>query len=303
MSRGRELVGDVIPFTSPPYGLLSPATTQLDLPGRKWRLGIVWEPLCPQADGTINPCATLPVDDEPREASDKAATTEWDVRGATPFTAYASIECSAPGMWEVLPASVRAALTRSEETFIEHAFWTGNAAFDSDPGTDGAVLPHLASDTEVIDGQDLMQPAATVVTDVPQPIAVAIGMLESAMAECYHGVATLHVPLRLGALMARDNLLDTRGGTARTPTGSKIVLGAGYPGTAPDGTSEDGVSWIFATGEVFYQRAEAQDIGTRVESLDRSDNTVRLITERDYVIGWDCCLLAIPVIDEAEETS
>jgi hypothetical protein len=60
--------------------------------------------------------------------------------------------------------------------------------------------------------------------------------------------------------------------------------------------SED-VRWIFATGEVFYRRGDIWQ-PTSVESFNRGNNTVRAMAERTYVLGWDCCLFAVPVLIE-----
>ena len=166
-----------------------------------------------------------------------------------------------------------------------------------------SVWPHLAANVAVADSDDLLQPAATVVTAIPQTIEVGIGMLEAAMRECYPGVATLHVPIRLGALLAEAYLIEPRAGVMYTSSvGSKVVLGD-YPGTAPDGTSTDGVTWVYATGAVFFQREAAPHTFTPVESFDRDVNTLSMIAERTYVVGWDCCLLAIPILNGEDVSS
>lgn len=293
MSRGRFLIGSgALPFTAPSFDLLSTAT-QLDLPDARWKMGITWEPLCPESTGTYDPCTAI-VDNagaaEPAPAPpEKAATTEWQIRGATPFTAYSRIDCSPVGQWDQLSSVNQQALVRSESRFVETAFWSGVA------GGQTVVFPHLAADTAMSDGEDLMQPAATVVTATPQNIATGIGMLEDAMRDCYPGVATLHMPVRLAALAAEAYLLTSRAGRMFTTSlGSKVVIGD-YPGTAPDGSSTEGVTWMYATGEVFYAR-DREPTGFRaVDAFDHAVNTVEMLAERTYVIGWDCCLLAIPI--------
>lgn len=296
MARGRLLIGSgTLPFTAPTFDLLSTAT-QLDLPDGHWRMGLTWEPLCPESSGTYDPCAAV-VDnageaDQAPAPPAKSATTEWQVRGATPFTAYSSIECSPVGQWDQLSEANQQALIRSEARFVETAFWSGAVAGQT------VVFPHLAADSVVEDGADLLQPAATVVTDTPQEIAVGIGMLEDAIRDCYPGVATLHMPIRLAALAAEAHLTASRSGVMYTTSiGSKVVVGD-YPGTGPDGvTPDDGVTWLYATGEVFFMREPTPTRFSTVESFDRASNTVTVIAERTYVIGWDCCLFAIPILN------
>jgi hypothetical protein len=296
VARGRFPIGSgALPFTAPSFDLLSTATP-LSLPDARWKMGITWEPLCPEASGTYDPCTALvdnaeaPGDAVPAPGPpEKSATTEWQIRGATPFTAYSRIDCSPVGQWDQLSDVNRQALIRSESRFVETAFWSGVA------GGQTVVFPHLAANAEVSDGEDLLQPAATVVETTPQTIAVGLGMLEDAMRDCYPGVATIHMPIRLAALAAEASLIAARSGVMYTTTiGSKVVIGD-YPGTGPDGTAADGVTWMYATGEVFFAR-DQQPTGFRpVDSFDRAVNTVEMLAERTYVIGWDCCLLAMPI--------
>lgn len=300
MARGRYPLGSAfLPFTAPQFDLLSTAT-QLDPPDARWKMGITWEPLCPESSGTYDPCTAVVDNAEaPGEATEapeppvKAATTAWQIRGATPFTAYSRIDCSPVGQWSDLSETNQQALIRSEARFVETAFWTGVA------GGQTVVFPHLAADTEVSDGEDLLQPAATVVTTAPQGIAAGIGLLEDAMRDCYPGVATLHMPIQLAAMAAEAHLIAPRAGIMYTTSvGSKVVIGD-YPGTAPNGQPDPDapppVTWMYATGEVFYARDREPTRFRAVESFDRNVNTMEVLAERTYVLGWDCCLFAIPI--------
>lgn len=306
MARGRLPIGSELPYTPAQYDLLSTATF-LDLQDAHWQMGINWVPNCPEVSGALDACLALTADGEdgteenPAEliAVDldgntvKSPTSGWAIRGATPFTVYARIDCSPVGTWDEISARTEQALTRAEATAVEQAFFSGILPDQ----TDETVYPHLASENYVVDGEDLMQIPAEVVSETPVTPQVGIGLLEHAMRQCYPGVATLHMPLSMAALMGNLDLSEVRAGTVRTRAGSKVVFGAGYPGTAPDGTDTPGVSWIYATGDVFYQRDAVRRF-TPVESLDRTVNTVQMIAERTYVIGWDCCLMAVPVITD-----
>lgn len=299
MSRGRFLInGEPTSFTAPQYGLLSsPAVQGLDLTTSHWKMGVVWDEFCPATEGTYDPCIAITTNDigavtDAPPPTPKAPTFDRSTRGATSFTAYASIQCSPVGSWDELPEWGRLGLQRSEEQFVENVFWTGVAQ----SGGGETVFPHLAADQDVIDGDEFIQPAATIVTTVPQTLEVGIGMLEQAARDCYPGAATIHAPLRLGSLFAEHYNIVTRGGTAQTVIGSTIILGAGYPGTSPAGTTTAGVSWVYATGPVFYMRDAAVQF-RREDSLDRRVNTVTIITERTYVVGFNCCLLAIPILN------
>jgi hypothetical protein len=299
VARGRFPIGSgSLPFTAPQFDLLSTATP-LNPPNARWKRGITWEPLCPEADGTYDPCTAIVDNAEaPGEAvlapapPEKSATTGWSIRGATAFTAYSRIDCSPVGQWDQLSDVNRQALIRAEARFVETAFWSGVV------GGQTIVFPHLAYSGPVIfDGEDLMQPNPVVVEATPQTIAVGLGMLEDAMRDCYPGVATIHMPIRLAALAVEAHLIAPRSGVMYTTTiGSKVVIGD-YPGTAPDGTTSPGATWLFATGEVFFARDSAPTVFATVESFDRNVNTVEVLAERTYVIGWDCCLTAIPILN------
>ncbi len=72
--------------------------------------------------------------------------------------------------------------------------------------------------------------------------------------------------------------------------------GGGYPGTAPDGSAPAyGVNWMYITGAVFGYRSGIKLNGTKIEHFDRSVNTLKVIAERTYVLGWDCCQFGVAV--------
>lgn len=298
MSRGRfQIDSTSLPFTPSAYGLLSPATTSLELANAKWRMGLQWQAFCPNAEGTYGECT------EPEgtpEAAAKGETWEYLTRGATPVTVYSRADCAPVGQWDELSDRNRQALIRSEERELERIFWTGAAEEGSGNTT---VFPHLAANAEVVDGDDTLQIPATLVSNVVQEMVIGLGMLEAAMRRCYSGVATIHMPIRLASIAVDHHLIEARNGVMYTTTvGSKVIIGE-YPGTGPDGTEPPaGQTWMYATGEVFYQREPAPHSFTAVESFDRDVNTLSMIAERTYVFGWDCCLFAVLILNGEDTT-
>nr|AMP54370.1 hypothetical protein [uncultured bacterium] len=227
---------------------------------------------------------------------EKDPTTEWQTRGANPFTVYTRLDCAPVGMEEDLPQSTIEALTRAEEYAVEQAFWTGVTT-----GADTAtVYPHLAALEEYVDSSGvLMQPAATIITETPLEATDALGAIERALGDCYPGGGMIHVPAGLAARFGADSLVTARAGIQHTTLGNKVVFGRGYDGSGPDGSDDPGVSWIYATSDVFYQRSELEDHNF-TEIFDRESSTIRALVERTYVVAWDCCLLAVPVIDAGD---
>jgi hypothetical protein len=241
------------------------------------------------------------------EPSVKDANVDSVLRGATPFTPYVRFDCSPVGNEEARRVA-NDALARSEAWQVERAFWTGVA-----DGQD-VIFPHLAANAEVEDGQEtLLQTAASpVVTGGAVDIVSGLGLLEQALADCYGGVGVIHVPAKLLPTLDGNGLLrpvqgrDVGSGQfgrqLQTLNGNLVAIGAGYPGTGPDGTDPgDDASWMYATGAVFMYRSEAK-IHTDAQSLNRDNNTLEMIAERTYVLGWDCCHLAV-LVNLGESTS
>lgn len=280
------------PTTAPaPYGLLSVVQARYNEPDPHWRNGVNYQPLCGVGNSGgggftyDDACVT--------GAPTKAATASLVTRGATPFAAYAEVDCSpVGGFWDDAEARAADALTRSEAWQVERAFWTGSA-------TNGYVVyPHLAANAVVNDSAlsstVLLQSAATTVTGVALDPAEGLGRLEQALADCYDQQGVIHIPAGLIPSFDARGLIKASGQQLKTLNGNLVAAGNGYPGTAPDGTSTTGVLWIYATGQVFAYRSE-QIRFRREDSFDRSENTLKQIAERVYVLGWDCCHFAIPI--------
>ena len=286
MAGARQII-DPPAFTPLPYGLWD--SIQHPTPsGPHWQQGITWLERCPDGDTTYDECLTVTGTGAPPEPAAKTGNVEQTYRGATPFTVYAEFECSAVGVGGA--ESVAAdALARVEQQQVEAAFWTGTA------GAQAVVFPHLAADTEVVDSQDIvLQPVASpAVTGAD--VAHALGELEAELADCYAGQGLIHVSREALPTLAAWNLIAERDGRLYTTGGNLVVVGGGYTGSGPDGSAPAaGTTWIYATGAAFGYRSDVFFTDVR-ESLDRSENTIRMIAERTYVIGFECCLLAAQI--------
>jgi hypothetical protein len=271
-------------FTTLPYGLWDAAQKPaLDNP--HWRQGVTWIEHCPIGATTYDECLSVTGTGEPPAPAGKTDNVDQTFRGATPFTVYAEFDCSPVGVAEAESAATDA-LARVEQQQVEAAFWTGAA------GGQTVVFPHLAADTEVLDVQGIvLQPAATTaVTGVDA--ARALGELEDQLGDCYAGQGIIHIPRSVLPTFAAWNLVIERDGRLYTPGGNLIVVGGGYTGTAPDGSAPAaGTAWIYATGAVFGYRSDVFFTSVR-DSLDRAENTVKMLAERTYVLGFECCLIA-----------
>lgn len=275
-------------FTPLQYGLLSVAQPVDDLDPH-WQLGVQYQPTpCDSALITLGQCPSV------TGFGKDSSSDGLPARGAQPFTLYASTPCSPVGFWATAEAEATAAFLAGEARALERAFWSG--VVDTPSGE--LVYPHLAADTAVFDGTgfvNLQQVATIVVTGVD--IVEGLGALEGALADCYGGVGAIHAPREALAHFAANYLVRPVGQQLQTFGGIPIAFGAGYDGSGPDGSAAPaGSAWIYATGAISMRRNPSITITSdREAALDRSVNTLQLIAERTYVIGWDCCLLAVQV--------
>lgn len=303
MAGPRQIV-DPPTFTPHRFGLLSVVQTPSPT-GPHWQNGVTWSSFCldeGMGDTTYDECIATtgsPEGDVP-EPSAKATNVEHTLRGATPFTAYVRFDCPPVGNADAQRVATDA-LAQSEMYQVERTFWTGIV--------DGQTLafPHLAADAEVVDndGIVLQVVASPVATGAPLDIISALGLLEQGLADCYGGTGVIHVPVKLLPLLDAAELVHPVGGRdvssgqfgrqLQTLNGNLIAVGAGYPGTGPDGTDPgDGASWMYATGPVFMYRSGAQ-VTPFTSAINRENNTIEMIAERTYVLGSDCCVVAVQV--------
>lgn len=289
-------------FSPLPFGLLSSLSSTFRNPSNShWQFGVNYEPVCAQGGTTFGDCFAVSGTGlgAVGEPTAKAATTAISQRGATPFTVFAEVDCSAPGFFDRAEEIIGDAFTQSEQWQVERAFWTGLADGQS------VVYPHLAANTAVVDDFGItLQIAATTVSggvSTPLDIVEALGFLESELADCYDGVGVIHAPRVLLPSFAEATLITRENDHYVTPNGNIVVFGAGYPGTSPAGASSSGSVWMYATGAMFIYRSDVSVLpvhptgGRGENSFSRANNTVKAIAERTYVIGWDCCLRAVNV--------
>ena len=273
-----------------PYRLVNAVDWRTDGDSH-WKNGIQWQSLCGMASTTLEPCVTggaLPL---------KIDTGGTEARGASAFTVYAEVDCSAPGGgWERGIEDATRLLEMTESYAVEQAFWTGRAA-----NINNAVYPHLAANTVQTNNAAgdgfytlTLQTAATVVTGGTGVAAViGFGALEAAIAACNNGVSVIHVPMIAIPSLLSKMLLVKQGNQLRTITGNVVVPGAGYANTGPDGSpAAVGQAWLYGTGAMFGYRGDVRTF-SRETSLDRNVNTLKAIAERTYVLGFECCHYAV----------
>jgi hypothetical protein len=282
------------PAPSPaPFGLLETLGPAVESGGdNHWQAGVLYQALCPQGGSTYAPCVAVTGIGEPPPPPAKADNVDLNLRAATPFTVFAYFECSPIGREDV-DSLAEQALARVEGWQAERAIWSGQA------GGQQVVFPRLAAAAAVTGGgpapgqtYQLQSAAVTPVAGTLSPGA-ALGALEGALADCYRGQqGVIHAPQAAVDTLAAARLIERRGAQLQTVAGNLVVAGGGYPGTSPAGAAPAaGTAWLYATGRAFYYRGAVRTIPLR-ESIDRAANTARLLAERTYLAGWDCCHFA-----------
>lgn len=169
-----------------------------------------------------------------------------------PFTVYAYNDDAVPGHTLVEhEANAIARLTAGEQLAAEKHLWTQIATAAGAPTNLTAFN-----------------------------LKYALGWVEQALAERYGSTGVIHMS-RLAAIMARD-LLRVEGARLTTYGGTPVVAGGGYDVV---GATTPTTATIFATGPLVMYRGE---VDTRQNAVDKAINSVSIIAQRDYVLGWDC---------------
>lgn len=265
-----------------PYGLLSVASIQTESDVH-WQNGVWFEPdTCERAGITTSICAATGTGTKP-------VTSTMDLRASSPFTVYTLPQCSAVGyLPDQAERRAAGALTSGEARAVEREFWTGEFG----------TVPHLAANAAVTDTDgSSIQTAATVIVSGGVDVVEGIALIEEQLSICYGNEGVIHVPPSVFTHMMWASVAIRDGARMRTPSGHLIAVGAGYPGTSPSGAAPAaGTRWIYATGAINVWRSGIFFAGrTPADILDRSRNSVVMVAERTYVIGWDCCHFALPI--------
>jgi hypothetical protein len=280
------------PLRTPPSSTLVDYVQWVDDPDPHWQAGITYPVLCGGASTTTDWCVISGVAGVPNPT--KSATSDRDHRGARPFTIYAEMDCSPVGFWDDAENNVRQQFNISESWALERVFWTGDAA-----GVDELVLPHLAENTQVLDPLDpmiVLQTAASIPVTGTLDIVEGLTALEQYIGDCYTSVALIHAPIAAFEAMVANYLVRQVNGRWQTYKGNWVVPGYGYPGISPAGAAPAaGTTWLYATGALMGYRSGIRQVGSQTDSFVRSVNTLKMIVERTYVLGWDCCHGAVLV--------
>jgi hypothetical protein len=287
LTRPRRLV-PAPGFQQTPYGLFSVIDDWRS--SDHWRWGVEWESNCSTTETIeLDPCS-------PSVTGGFPSTGNRIWKGANAFRVYAEISCSPVDFYARAQDLANEAMTRNEQWEVERTLWEGTTR--SAYGQTVSSYPRLASNSNVGTGapRDVyLQTAATVVSGGVYDPKVGLGVLEDALGACYNGRGVIHVPQMLIPGLAGAGLLIRGVDGLSTHNGNRVVAGAGYSGSGPDGVEPSGASkWMYATGPLLGYRSSI-GFNPPETNLDRSVDTVTTLAWRDYLVGWDCCHFGVQV--------
>lgn len=237
------------------FGLYSIADMGADT-GR-WDLGVEFEPLSGErATLRIADC----VDDYTPQLDLRAG--EERVEGV-PFVVVGSYECAAQSR-PIEEARERAALHLSsgEERAVELAISSGQVA----------TAPNFttANDLTPVGGAS---------------VQVGVGLLEEALYDTQASIGAIHAPRSASVLFADRSAASRFGQHMETPVGTMVSFGA-YRNLGPNGEDPNGGYWVYATGMPTVRRGEVFTQPDEDSWLDRSNNIVAIMVQRDVLVTW-----------------
>lgn len=266
----------------PPVSILNAATV---LRGNgDWENGYDYQPETCGTGGKFDPCnvgeslalSNFP-DLQPRVVVD-------------PVGIWAGQDCSTLGLQaRDLAAIVRRLLEAQTPTLIEDELWTGAESIIAAGGDpDVATNPRLARE---YDGET----GAQEITEGPTSIVAALGCLEAALSSCGGiGRGLIHVPVYVVPFMFANNLVRAEGPIIVTQSrGHVVVPGAGYDGSAPDGTpAATNATWLYGTGPVTIRLGDIEVPGiddAPAAVVNRTRNHEELRALRSLGLSFDPC--------------
>lgn len=268
---------DTTPVTPYRFGAMT-AFTVLDRPDsddeNHERNGIYYKsPFCAGVNTFVDDCDVNNVVPKTPTDVDRDAVVV-----GCPFHLYAYLSCRSTTLAQML-IDARTALDIGEQRGVEANVWSQVLA------TANSVIVNTA-------------PGAAGALGVTSGLAA----LESRMADCYGGQATIHANRGIANYAAEQYQLEKQGAAAFTPLGSRWAFYAGNDDTlGPDASvTPAGHTWIYATSQLTLRRFPVnvpQDVDhiLSITPAGAVTNEPIVIAERTYVPSIECCAFAVLV--------
>ena len=236
----------------------------------RWDLGVEFEPLTGER-------AALRVADCVDDYTPQVELREGEglVEGI-PFVVVGSYVCKAQSR-PIEEARERAALhlTSGEERAVELAISSGAVSAE----------PNFTTATD-------LTPAGG-----PLTLTRGIGLLEEALYELSPSEGAIHAPRAASAKFSDRAAAQRYGQHMETVLGTNVAFGA-YRNLGPNGETADGGFWLYATGTPTVRRGDVFTQPDEDSFLDRANNTVAIMAQRDVLVTWGGPTLAVLVENE-----
>lgn len=265
---------------APKYGLLNTATVVVE-DDERWGNGAQVYAYPTDTGYSHDPCSTGSFRTKRAAAAPPLPTFES-------FTAYLPETCTSSRIvsQEVFTARAQLAFGARESAIYESVLAHGGAL-------NGSGQPYMGdSNLVVLNGGTATSPAES------------LALLEEAIGRTYVQGLIHATPDTIIAWTFPGPSIDREGNHLETRNGTSVVSGDGYIDVVPDthaGALTSRQAWAFATGPVEIRReARIRILPDELsQALDRSQNIVTYLAERDALITWDTFLQVGVLVDRS----
>lgn len=268
--------------------------------GDRWEMGFTWRPeTCAEAALWDTSCGASASNTKSADFSEPSPLVQ------TPITVYTKYECQIGG--NLLPDNMRRptdTLNNGVSKELENEFWTGVSGYSN---------WSLVNNTPTATGNAVGSTGG--ILNPGQSVTPGYGLVSLAQAASNCGIGTrgmIHAPVMVAEAWAALNYLDrepnpdapndrerdllvTRG------RGDIVIVGAGYAGTGPGGTSPaTGSAWAYFTPMVGVRLSEVMFPSTEPETIiDRAKNLGTYLAEMRAATQVDSCCAFATLINVA----
>jgi hypothetical protein len=282
MAYDNGLVTDLTASEPALYGVLSPAASVVTDTSSDWARGVEFETLNCATNIRLSAICSTASSVEVVEAVDGRLYSKY-----MPFAIETDFQCSTFGFeHRDYEGVARDFMEAAQQKAIERELWTGASA-----KLQSAVWNSGQHGGDAFPNRWLASPSAVDVTPTPGTavkVKYGLALLEAALGTCGAGIrGTIHATRGVASVL---NLKD-KNGALRTSLGNTVIAGAGYTGSAPNGTAPTGTQvWMYATGPVSVRLGPITATpDQRRQSVDLSNNTVKVYATRPAAVSWDSC--------------
>lgn len=191
------------------------------------------------------------------------------IGSADMFTVYGSYKCSTIGnTLDHAQEQAEANLVAQEESAAESQLW-----------------------------DQIVADSPTTVSSAGDPVT-AVALLEGFLADNYGSLGVIHASKAAATALIAAGVVYSDGNDLYTMLGTPVVAGGGYPGTDnTDSTPKSGSEYIAASPSLFGFRSEVFYSSNRPgDLLDRTVNDMYGVAERNYLLGYDPCGVALSAV-------